>query len=174
MIKHKISILGISLLMFAASCKKTDVLHKEQGPKTDAVAAKSNAAAGSTEWTSPAIWNATKATGFTTYSTSINDPSITNEVLQSGMILVYLKNGNSGKSLPFKHKEGVEQYWYYQAAKNHLQINSDAYTTEAVNINNSFKYFVLSKEKISELQKSGTSKLQLMTLTYENAEMILK
>lgn len=160
--------------MLAASCKKNDILHKEPAPTADAVSAKANVTSTNAEWNVPGTWAAAKSAGFTTYSTTINDASITNEVLQSGMILVYMKDGSSAKSLPFKSKEGVEQYWYYQAAKNSLQINSDAYTTDAISISSSFKYFVLSAEKITGLQKSGTSKMQLMTLTYENAEMLLK
>jgi hypothetical protein len=83
-----------------------------------------------------------------------------------------MKKGENVVSLPFT-EEGTKLNWHYQVSNNVLQINGDASGTTEVS-NEQISYFVISPEKIKTLEAEGTSKIDLMSFTYEKAAAVLK
>lgn len=168
--KHKLSILGLSLVMLAASCRKVDV----QSPAAAAPAA--TAAATQTTasvWKTISSWNSSKADKYTSFNTTIQDSSITAATIANGLVLVYKKDGSAVSALPYQETGAGERYWYYQAAEGSLTINVDAYgQSQAVDRNASFQYFIITEQQIKDLEAQGKTKGQLMGLSYEEARTL--
>jgi hypothetical protein len=164
--KHKFLILGMTLALFAASCKKQDT----EGNKETATEAVQAA-----EWRSAAEWSSSKEEKYTSYSTSMQDKSITADVVENGMVLVYAKYGNEVFSLPHQSKGAVDAFWHYQVSENTIAIDADVYSENATMDNKqTFSYFILSADKIKSLEEQGHTISELMTLNYENAKSLLK
>src|SRR5205809_1139513 len=95
---------------------------------------------------------------------------------QKCLVLVYKKSGSTVTALPYEEQAATGSYfWYYQVASGSLSITADAYDgAKTPSADQSFKYFVVSADKLAELEAQGHSKAELMKLTYENAAAILK
>ena len=171
--KRQLSSFALGLLLFAASCKKNDVQMQSaaKAETTTTAAAKTDASA--TAWATVSQWNSNKQEGFTTFSTELKDSSITSAVIAKGLVLVFMNSSTGIVSLPFQQKTGGDAFWYYQLSKNTLKINVDAYTGTNPGTNG-VKYFVVTPERLQELQQSGHTKKELLTLSYESAAALLK
>jgi hypothetical protein len=164
--KHKFLILGMSLALFATSCKKQDT----QAEKTTATEAVQTS-----EWRAAGEWTSSKDEQYTSYSTNIQDKSITADVVENGLVLVYAKYGNEVFSLPHQSKGAVNAFWHYQVSENTISIDVDVYSENAsIDNKQNFGYFILSADKIKSLEENGHTISELMTLNYENAKNLLK
>ena len=165
--KQIFAIVGISAMIFASSCKKTDVAQDLSSNQTISASAPAQV------WTSLNSWTSAKQEKYTSNSATIQNANITDAVVNDGMVLVFKKSGNEIKSLPFQDKT-VNASWYYQVANGSITINSDNYGA-AQNLNSqSFAYFIVTSEKLSDLQSKGKSQIDLLSLSYEEAAAILK
>jgi hypothetical protein len=110
------------------------------------------------------------------YSNKVTDQSITAAITQGGMVLAFKKNGTTISPLPSEEKNGADSYfWYYQVSEGSIVFNVDAYGNAAAPAAaNSFKYYVISASQLKDLEQKGYSKAELMRLTYENAQALLK
>ena len=154
-------------MIFASSCKKTDVAQDLSSNQTISASAPAQV------WTSLNSWTSAKQEKYTSNSATIQNANITDAVVNDGMVLVFKKSGNEIKSLPFQDKT-VNASWYYQVANGSITINSDNYGA-AQNLNSqSFAYFIVTSEKLSDLQSKGKSQIDLLSLSYEEAAAILK
>ncbi|MFL5740696.1 MAG: hypothetical protein ACJ75B_10795 [Flavisolibacter sp.] len=157
-----------SAAVLVTACKKSDV--QQTAVNTPAVAA---ASVSSSNWKSLSSWNSQPQEKYTTYSNKISDSTISAAVAGKGLVLVYKKSGTDISALPFEEK-GTSNFWYYQVSQGRLVVLVDTYgTTAAPAQGQSIKYFVLSADKLNELQSKGYSKAELMKLSYENAIAIL-
>jgi len=157
--------MGIALMLLIASCKKEDV----RQTTTDSV---SSGTASKAQWNSLSSWQNSKTENVTTYFSRLTDSSITNDVVNAGIVLVYKKTGNDIQSLPFQEKDG-KTYWYYQVAKGSIRINSD--NNEGQNFaTQTFSYLVVTPEQLSKLEASGKTKLDLLQLSYDQASSLIK
>jgi hypothetical protein len=165
--KHKFLILGLAVALVATSCKKQDTQVKSETPTETTVQA--------SEWRPAAEWSSSKEEQYTSYSTSLQDKSITADVVENGLVLVYAKYGNEIFSLPHQSKGAVDAFWHYQVSENLISIDADVYTENATMDNKqNFSYFILSADKIKSLEENGHTISELMTLNYENAKNLLK
>jgi hypothetical protein len=177
--KHKLPVLGLGLMLMIASCKKTDVqqestLGNPAVAATTASAIPASSTTNASEWKTLSNWASSKQEKFTTYSSKIEDASITSAVTSSGLILAFAKNGSSIQAMPFQQKGTNDSYWYYQVSKGSITFSCDAYSgTQSLN-DAGFTYFVLSAEQLKDLAANGHSKTQLMQLSYENLATLLK
>src|SRR6476659_4274989 len=103
---YKLPILGIGLMLLIASCKKEDVR------QTNATANASGASS-KTQWSSISAWGNSTTENVSTYFSKLTDSSITGEVVNNGLVLVYKKTGSDIQLLPFQERDG-NTYWYYQ------------------------------------------------------------
>jgi hypothetical protein len=164
--KHQSSILGTALLFLLASCSKMDVQKQEELPEATVEAPVSTGA-----WKALSL-NSSKQEGFTVHTAQISDLGLSASVAEEGLVLVFRKNGNATITLPSEDAAG--NFWYYQVSENSIQINCDAYgANQEVERNQNFNYFILSSEKIKSLEEKGTSKADLLQLTYEQAAALL-
>ncbi len=159
--KHKLFIAGLSVLLFAASCKKTDVSPTKE---------KQNVATAS-DWKSAADWTSSKEEKYIVNSSKFQDNSISSAIIENGLVLVYMKNASLIEALPSQQKD---IYWYYQVSENTIEINADVYGTDELENKTNFKYFVLTEERLKSLEEKGHSRSELMGLTYEDAATLLK
>jgi hypothetical protein len=167
--KKKIfAVVGISAMIFASSCKKTDVSQDLASSNQTA-----SAAAAAQTWTSLSSWTSAKQEKYTSNSATIQNANITDAVVKNGLVLVFKKSGSEIKSLPFQDK-AANASWYYQIANGSITINSDNYGA-AQNLNSqSFAYFIVTAEKLADLQAKGKSEIDLLALSYQDAAAILK
>jgi hypothetical protein len=152
-------------MLLIASCRKEDIQAKNT---TNNLSAVSNTA----QWKSLSNWSSSKNEEITTYFSKVSDSSITSNVVNAGFVLVFKKNGSDIQSLPFQEKSS-KTYWYYQVSKGSLRINSDNNAGQNLNTQ-SFAYFIISPEKLSALEASGKTRPDLLQLSYEQAEVLLK
>jgi hypothetical protein len=165
--KNKLAILTFSAAIIFASCRKNDLQHQETPNVPEAVAV-------TKAWTSDIAWSTSKQEKFTVYSGTINDQSITGEVADKGLVLVFKKNGTTVQSLPFEEKGTNDAYWYYQVAKGQVAISCDNYGAEQKVADNAFQYFVVSAEQLTVLEAKGYSSFKLLQLSYDEATALLK
>ena len=162
--KHRIfaAVLGATVIFTA--CRKND-LQKE---------ALQNQA--SSQMKTVSNWPSEKMDKYTEFSSTIEDKNITSDVVSKGLVLAFKKSSNSVINLPASEKSGLSAYtWYYQVAEGSIVFSADAYgLAKAPNSNQSFDYFILSEEKIKDLESKGYSKDQLMNLSYSDAAALLR
>jgi hypothetical protein len=157
--------MGMALMLLIASCKKEDV----RQTTTDNV---SSGSALKAQWNSLSNWQNSKNENVTTYFSRLTDSSITKDVVNAGIVLVYKKTGNDIQSLPLQEKDN-KTYWYYQVANGSIRINSD--NNDGQNLGTqTFSYFVVTPEQLSKLEASGKTKLDLLQLSYDQASSLIK
>ena len=156
----------MTVALFAASCKKQD-MQAEKETATETVQ--------TTEWKQAAEWKSSREEKYTSYSTSMQDKSITADIVENGLVLVFAKYGNEVFSLPHQSKGTVDAFWHYQVSENSIAIDVDVYSENAtIDNKQTFSYFILPADKIKSLEESGHTMSELMTLTYESAKNLLK
>ncbi len=160
---YRLSLAAFTFILVVASCRKQDV-------KADMPAASENAKV--SKWAAPGNWSSSKGDNTTTYFSKISDSSVTADVVNEGFVLVFKKNGNDIQSLPLQESNN-QTYWYYQVSKGAIRINSDNNNGQTLN-QQSFSYFVITPQQLSNLEASGKTKLELLQLSYEQAEALLK
>ena len=164
--KHKIltAVLGTALIVVA--CKKAD-LQNEFFPKTSSSAS---------EWKSLTDWSSQSEENYTVYTTTIEDKTITSDIASQGLVLAYKKTSGSTVALPCDEKGSNGSYfWYYQISDGNIVFSADAYgKTNKPGRDQGFAYYIISPDKLNDLQTKGYSKAQLMKLTYEEASKLLK
>ena len=158
---RKFFILGLSAALLTASCRKQDLVQEN----TPAVAPAS--------WTSVSNWSSSTEENQKAYSSSISDKGITADVVENGLVLVYMKSGNAIESMPF-HQSANNTYWYYQVSENSLQLNADVPSAGKLGEGQSFSYFIVTAERLKALEDKGLSQDELMSLTYEKAAALLQ
>jgi hypothetical protein len=160
--KYKVSLVGFALMLMVASCKKEDVQVKNTPTSTTASPA--------SQWKSLTNWSTSTSDNQTNYSSKLSDSTMTGSVATGGLVLVFKKSGSTIQSLPFQETES-KTYWYYQVSKGTVQVNSN--NNENLD-QQSFSYFVITPEKLSGLEASGKTRLDLLQLSYEQAVALLK
>ena len=165
--KNKLTILTLSAAVFFASCRKNDLQHQENQNVPEPTAA-------TKAWTPANSWNTAKLDKFTVYSGAIADKSISSDVADKGLVLVFKKNGDSVQSLPYEEKGANDAYWYYQVSNGEIAINCDNYGAEQKLNDNTFQYFVISAEQLTALEAKGYSSFKLLQLSFEEATALLK
>jgi len=167
--KHKILVTILGAAIVFASCKKSDVQHDafQKANLTPSVTA---------QWKSLNNWSSQSEEKYTVYSNAVTDTNITSSIASKGLVLAYKKTSNSIVALPSDEKESNNSYlWYYQISDGNIVFSADAYgQAEKPGANQAFAYFVISPEKLKDLETKGYSKAQLMKLSYENAVALLK
>lgn len=168
--KQKLIVFGFGIALLISACRKNDIHEaKTTSVPTVATPAVSN-------WISLSNWTKQSEENYAVYSNKIEDKAITTAVAEDGLILAFKKTGNTITALPVEEKGDDNSYfWYYQVAEGSLLFNADAYgTTETPGATQSFKYYIISSDQLKELELKGYSKAELMRLTYENAQALLK
>jgi hypothetical protein len=159
--KHRFLIVAMGVTLFAASCKKNDLVKEE-------------ATTVQTEWKTASSWKSSKEEGYVAHNSTIEDKNITADVVENGLVLVYLKNGNNINSLPYQQKGAANAYWYYQVSENTIELNADMTEGAQPDSRQAFSYFIVSADKVKLLEKKGLSIAEMMSLSYEQAKNILK
>ena len=175
----KLPLITLSLVLFFASCKKEDTKQSAESTAT----ATALSAADTTGWASISQWQKADQGTFSIHYFTIQDSSITSDVADNGLVLVFKKNGSNINSLPFEEtanastttQETNPNYWYHQVSEGSLLISYDVYKAAATaDVANTFKYFVLTPEKLQTLQSSGYTTEKLMNLGYAEVANLLK
>jgi hypothetical protein len=176
----KLPILGLSLILIVASCKKDDF--KDSSTDTTGAILASNA--DSLSWIAASQWQKSDQETFSVHYFTIADSSITADVADNGLVLVFKKAGNNINTLPFEEASTNEggnvtstnaNYWYHQVSEGSLLISYDVYKAPVNPDNaNSFQYFVITPEKLESLQNNGYTAEKLMNLNYKEAAALLK
>src|SRR2546423_11644502 len=128
----KLPLIGLTLILAVASCKKNDFQEEAQPVQTESATSevKTNSSVDNIGWQSSAKWEASKQENFSVYYFTIDDAKITSDVAENGLVLVYKKYGSAVASLPSEEKgNNSSNYWYHQVTEGNLLILCDAYGT---------------------------------------------
>jgi hypothetical protein len=123
-------------------------------------------------WQQVNSWSAAKQSG-SVYTGRIDDVAITTEITNTGMVLLFSKNGATTQSLPFKQDDNT--YWSYQVEEGSVIVNADAGVSKTTMDNNrQFQYIVLSKEQLDALEAKGYSRSSLINISYQSASTLFQ
>lgn len=107
---------------------------------------------------------------YTVFYTNIKADDVTSDVGDNGLIRVFKSsNENSPISLPFEETVGTRKlYWYYQVTEGNIMIAVDVYGDRSNPAQPQlFKKVVLDKKAVASFEAKGTSKVDLMNLSYD-------
>lgn len=152
----KIALLSLISLLAFASCKKD---HLEEVPSPQSAETPAVATQVST-WKAVENWTGSN----NSFSASLSDESISSDVAQNGLVLLYAKD-NTIQLLPGKVGK---TYFYYQVQEGSIQINANSDVNKALQ----FSYVVFSKDELSSLEQKGVSRSQLMNMSYEQVSQL--
>lgn len=177
----KLPLLCLSMVLLVASCKKDDF--KENALTDVAISAAIEMdEADSIGWKTSGSWETADQETFSVRYFSIEDANITEDVTDNGLVLLFKKNGKSVNAMPFEENEGAvaeegiskANYWYHQVTEGSLLISCDVYeSAKAPGAENSFKYFIVTPEKLKNLEADGHTTEELMGLGYKEALALL-
>ncbi|MGZ5286589.1 MAG: hypothetical protein ACXWB9_05355 [Flavisolibacter sp.] len=150
-------------LVAFSSCKKTEVATPQDEFENPATTTTGDVKLSA--WQQPATWNSNTSNG--SVEASLSDNAISAEVVNEGMVLVYAQQGNDRSAMPFQANNAS---WFYQVSEGNIAI----YGNGAAGSENemSFSYVVLSKDQVSTLESNGTSKSDLLNLSFEQAKQL--
>ena len=167
--KHKILLAFFGAALVFASCKKSDI----QPPVSQQM--KSVTASGP-QWKSLSNWAAQSEDKYTVYSNVVADSNITSSVASKGLVLAFKKTANSIVALPYDEKTSNGSYfWYYQISSSNIVFSAEAFdNAKQPSAELGFAYFIISPEKLNDLEAKGYSRAQLMKLSYDNVATLVK
>lgn len=179
----KLPILGLSLVLLVASCKKDDL--KEDSAQDATTTSVADTKVASQSWKTITQWEKADQGTFSVHYFTIADSSITADVADNGLVLVFKKDGSSIHSLPFEETKASSKesdnttasanYWYHQVSDGNLLVSYDIYNTPATpETASSFQYFVITPDQLNTLQSNGYTTEKLMGLSYADAANLLK
>ena len=177
----KLPILGLSLVLLITACKKDDF--KEES-LTDVPASTIGLnEADTVGWKTSGAWETADQETFSVRYFSIEDANITEDVAENGLVLLFKKNSKAVTALPFEEEgagaveEGISKanYWYHQVTEGSLLVSCDVYESGKAPgaAENSFKYFIVTPEKLQILEADGHTTEELMGLSYTQAVALL-
>jgi hypothetical protein len=166
--KHPI-VLGLGVLLLFSACRKND-LQSNATAEVPEVIARSSASL--TSWRTVTNWNKSESESQSGHDVKFHDSRIDPDVIQNGLVLVYLKKDNNINALPFTESGKALINWNYQVSENTVQVNTDA-ASEADLSKAQILYFILSSEKLGSLEQAGHSKIEVITFSYEKAAQLL-
>jgi hypothetical protein len=164
----KILALAIGVFTFV-SCRK-DSMQEDVAFTETPVAANSGSTESATlsAWQTVNSWNVPAKQSGSVYTGRIDDAAITGDITNTGLILLFTKNGTTTQSLPFKQDGNI--YWNYQVEEGSVIVSADAGASQTnVDNNRQFQYIVLSKEQLDALEAKGQSRSSLINMSYQSA-----
>jgi hypothetical protein len=154
------------------SCRKESMQQEEVNTEVPAAAVSTTSSARLSAWQPVNSWSAAKQSA-SVYTGRIDDAAITAEVVNTGMVLLFAKNGTTTQSLPFKQDDNT--YWSYQVEEGSVIVNADAGISKAtIDNNRQFQYIVLSKDQLDVLEAKGYSRSSLINISYQSASTLFQ
>ena len=175
----KISLAGIVALIIVVGFKKNDAQLSQSETVSNAVTTPQVSSITESGWSSYANWNSSKHGDSSVYSTNIKTDAVTADAIQNGLVRIFKMENNSeatSTNLPFEGKTGaVSQFWYYQVSEGNIMLLIDVSGGSTNPAEKSlFKYVVLSGNAIKEIEKKGTSRGDLVNVSYDKLEELIK
>jgi hypothetical protein len=168
----RVSIIAALSLLLIFGCRKKDVKNSSRENNSNVVA-KHAAGVNESDWQGGNEWAGVEQPQFSIFYSNIKATEITADAAEKGMIRVF-KINDSGKSsesvaLPFEETIGSQKnYWYYQVTEGNIMISVDVYGSKTNPAAKSlFKYVILSNDVVDGFEKKGTSKSDLMGMSYD-------
>ena len=174
-----IAIAGLVVLVTAVSCKKNDAQLSQSEIASNTATTSQVSAITESGWNPSTDWISSKHADSTVYSTNIKTDAITADAIQNGLVRIFKMNNNSeatSTKLPFEEKTGaISQFWYYQVSEGNIMILVDVSGGNTNPAEKSlFKYVVLSGNAVKEIEKKGTTRGDLMSLSYNKLKELIK
>lgn len=158
--------IGLCLL---TSCKKNEELSNEKNSGEEKIVSVSNG----TGWMKLPDWSTQSENGHFLYNAEIQDPLITKEVIEEGLLLIYQQSSGKLLQLPYSEDQAKATNWFYQVFEGKISIVAES----SIAINDmavkSFQYFVITPEKLLSLKDNGYSKNDLLQLGYDGLMKVL-
>lgn len=160
---------GVLLLVAAVGCRK-DKLNDAPSQELSELSSPSSSETTESGWQSQQNWVKVEQPNHTVFYTNIKTDAVTADAADNGLVRVF-KSGNSNApiSLPFEETVGSQKlYWYYQVTEGNVMIAVDVYGDRSNPAQSQlFKHLVLDKQAIASFEAKGTSKVELMNLSYD-------
>jgi hypothetical protein len=160
---------GVLLLVTAVSCRKDKI---SDTPSSDLSEMSSLSVSEKIEtgWQSQQNWTKVEQPSYTVFYTNLKTDAVSADAAENGLVRVFKSgNNNTPISLPFEETVGSQKlYWYYQVTEGNIMIAVDVYGDRANPAQlQLFRHVVLDKQAIASFEAKGTSKVELMNLSYD-------
>ena len=174
-----IALAGLLVLMIAVGCKKNDSQPQQSETASTTEATSQIASTTESEWNLLMDWNSLKHADSTVYSSNIKIESLNADAVQNGLVRIFKianPGGVTSTALPFEEKNGaVNQFWYYEVTEGNIMILIDVSGGNTNPAEKSlFKYVILSGNAVKEIEKKGSSKADLMSVSYDKLKELIK
>lgn len=166
-----VSVVVLSILF---GCRKNDRLVPLQSDTTSKVISASTASIQESDWLQPSSWKSTQQPSYSLYFSEIKTDIVTDDIVDNGLVRIFKIPGNDKNipavSLPFEEfKDGQKIYWYYEIIPGNIMIYADVYGKHNLSPENFlFKYLILNKQMVQNLDNKGVHQSNLMDLPYKN------
>jgi hypothetical protein len=161
---------GVSLgLLILVSCTKSEMQSAAELTADNATVT----SVGDLKWSSVA--NAGAGNEAVAFAGEIKNDAITEEVMESGLVLVFSKTANQVQSLPFQEETADLRYWYYHVSQGSVFIQANSASKSAiVTTAQDFAVVVISKSQLETLETNGTSRDLLLGMSLDQLNTLLK
>ena len=174
-----IAFAGLVVLIIALGCKKNDAQLPQSEIVSNTATTSQLPAITESGWNTSTDWNSSKHADSTVYYTNIKTEAVTADVIQNGLVRIFKMNNNSettSTKLPFEEKTGaISQFWYYQVSEGNIMILIDVSGGNTNPAEKSlFNYVVLSGNAVKEIEKKGTTRGDLTSVSYDKLKELIK
>jgi hypothetical protein len=170
----KMPLAVLLIVITAVSCRKSENEFQQPQVATEETVSAASLPEGITksDWQSAPAWNKVEQPTYSIYTSNIKG-DISAESAEQGLIRVFKTPSGDHSSpiaLPFEETvNGQKQYWYYQVTEGNVMIAVDVYGSKAITPadQSQFQLVVVNKDAISSFEGKGTSRANLMDLSYD-------
>ncbi|MGZ5548836.1 MAG: hypothetical protein ACXWFZ_12910 [Nitrososphaeraceae archaeon] len=114
-------------------------------------------------------WENISSNGLNIYSRVITNAEIKRNIIEKGLVLVYLKDNRKNITLPFEEVTASgKNSWTYQVYEGKLIIHlENRISDKSESRNKEINYVILSDAQVKSLEVDGHSRDELLQLDYE-------
>ena len=165
--------LSVVILVILLSCRKTDSLVPVQPESPEKVFSKFTNENNESDWVQPSVWKSTQQPSYSLYLSELKTDVVTDEIVDNGLVRIFKMSARNKNdvpiSLPFEEiMDGQKIYWYYEITPGNIMIYADVYGKQNISPENFlFKYLILNKQMVQNLNEKGIHQPHMMDLPYK-------
>lgn len=157
-------------LLILVACSKSAL---QSSAEAESGGTSTVAGSGAARWSTVANSNTAEGNETVAFAGEIKDETITEDVIENGLVLVFAKTATQVQSLPFQEESAELKYWYYHVSQGSVFIQANSASRTAAITAQDFGVVVLSKTQLEALESDGTSRDLLLGMSFDQVNALL-
>lgn len=163
--------LSVSLcLLILVACSKSAL---QSSAEAESGGTSTLTGSGAARWSTVTNSNTAEGNETVAFAGEIKDETITEDVIENGLVLVFAKTAAQVQSLPFQDESAALRYWYYHVSQGSVFIQANSVSKDAAITTQDFGVVVLSKTQLEALESAGTSRDLLLGMSFDQVNALL-